>query len=244
MTWIWILLTLTLLAAAYLLTRPLRISRDPDREGIQDDDASVAYDRVSRWPVFTFGRYLVLRPLAGFQPQGLLLDVGCGPGHLTAAISRKFRGLNTIGLDISPKMASIARNNWPRPAYDNLDFIIGDIKALPMPDDSADIIVSSLSLHHWVEPEKAIAEMHRVLKPGGRLLIFDLRRDSPRSIYYVFAVGQALFTPEAIRRTNGAVGSFWASYTAAELKAMLSATPFEKTAVRARPGWLLGEAMK
>lgn len=113
-----------------------------------------------------------------------------------------------------------------------------------MRDNSVDIVVSSLSLHHWAEPEQALAEIFRVLKPNGRLLIFDLRRDSPRIVYIIFVLGQELFTPEAIRRTNGAVGSLWASYTSGELVALLSKGRFKHVKVSSMPAWLVGHAVK
>jgi ubiquinone/menaquinone biosynthesis C-methylase UbiE len=244
MIWIWAITGLALSAAVFLLTRPLRMPREPDREGTQEGDASAAYDRMGRSPVFAFGRYLVLRPLAGYHPKGAVFDVGCGPGYLAAAIARKFGGLDVVGLDISTEMISIARRDWPAQSHRNLGFITGDVVSFPVREATVDTVVSSLSLHHWTEAEAAIKEIFRVLKPGGRLLLFDLRRDSPRFVYYAFLLGQVLFTPAAIRRTNGAVGSLWSSYTTAEMKALLSKAPFRMTRVNSRPGWLLARAVK
>jgi ubiquinone/menaquinone biosynthesis C-methylase UbiE len=244
LVWVLILFGLALLAGIFWLTRPLRIPREPDREGIQDGDATTAYERVSRWPLFAFGRHLVLRPLPALSQRGVLLDIGCGPGYLTAAISRKRQEGEVIGLDISPEMTTIARRDWPTDAHRNLSFVVGDVKALPIPDGSIDIVVSSLSLHHWTEAESAMLEVHRVLKPQGQLLMFDLRRDSPRLMYWVFVVGQAVFTPEPIRRTNGAVGSLWSSYTASELKDLVAKAPFRMAQVKSRPAWLLLRAVK
>jgi ubiquinone/menaquinone biosynthesis C-methylase UbiE len=232
------------MAVIALMTRPLRIRRDPTREKLQDDEASTAYDRVGNWPVFALGRYLVLRPLARIRPHGFLVDIGCGPGHLTAEIGHNFRDLDVVGVDISPIMARLATHKRIGPAGSRLNFIIADGEALPMPDNCVDVIVSSLSLHHWLSPEKAIAEMRRVLKPGGRLLIFDLRRDSPRFALWAFVIGQALFLPGPIRHTNGAVGSLWSSYTARELAGMLSGLSFSSTRIDRRPAWLLCLAVK
>ena len=72
---------------------PLRIPRDATREGQQDGDAIAAYDRTADWPVFAFGRNLVLRPLTRIRPHGLLIDVGCGPGQLTVKIGHNFPDL-------------------------------------------------------------------------------------------------------------------------------------------------------
>jgi ubiquinone/menaquinone biosynthesis C-methylase UbiE len=59
----------------------------------------------------------------------------------------------------------------------NLKFLEADVRRLPLEDNFLDVTVSTLSLHHWVHPEKALAEIHRLLKPGGRMFVFDLRRD-------------------------------------------------------------------
>lgn len=57
---------------------------------------------------------------------------------------------------------------------------MGDVAGLPLPDGALDWAVSSLSLHHWSDPDRALGEICRVLKPGGQMLLFDLRRDPRR----------------------------------------------------------------
>jgi ubiquinone/menaquinone biosynthesis C-methylase UbiE len=226
-----------------LALAPLRIPREPGREGLQDREASIAYDGMSATPAFAFSRILILRVLRRWRPGGTLVDLGCGPGYLAVGISREYPGLTTIGLDVSRDMVDLARANFQRRPSVNLRLVLGNVEALPLADGSVDCAVSSLSLHHWSDVPGALREINRVLKPGGRLLIFDARRDSPRLVYLAFVIGQ-LLSPADIRRTNGAVGSLWASYTARELEGLLSGAAFHDVRVAPRPGWLQATAVK
>jgi ubiquinone/menaquinone biosynthesis C-methylase UbiE len=243
MIWVGALLVALVVAAfALVLTRPMRIPRDPAREGFQDAEASGAYDQVSCWPIYAFERHIVVSALAREDPCGTLLDIGCGPGHLTAAVARRFPRVACFGLDINEHMLALARRRFR--AVDGPDFVGGDVGRLPFASGSVDIIISSLSLHHWKTAGAALTEIGRVLTPGGLLVLFDLRRDCPRWLYFVFVVGQALFLPAAIRRTNGAVGSIWASFTAAELANMLREAGFPSPRLKLRFGWLLARSRK
>jgi ubiquinone/menaquinone biosynthesis C-methylase UbiE len=225
-------------------SRPMKIPREPSREGIEDAAAVQAYDHVSHWPIFTIERRIILKALAQYKPQGILVDIGCGPGYLAAQISRRFPGLRVIGVDISDQMLTMAKHNWSSPSYQNLEFLVGDAQQLPFVDGAVDFAVSSLSLHHWGNAEIALKEVHRILRPGGQFLLFDLRRDGPRFFYYALRLGQALLAPAAIRRTNGAVGSFWASYTLPELESILASVPLQKRQIQPGLGWVLAWGRK
>jgi len=245
MAWIVaVVLTVVLVVIIVLGSRPMKISREPDREGIEDAEAVQAYDRVSRWPIFTLERQMILNALTKHQPEGLLVDVGCGPGYLASRIRRRFPSLRVSGVDISDQMLVIAKHNWPSRSYMNLEFLAGDAQRLPFADGTVDFAVSSLSLHHWVDPRVAFREVHRILKPGGQFLLFDLRRDGPRFFYYALKLGQALLAPRAIRCTNGAVGSFWSSYTPAELKEVLITAPWQELQIQSGLGWMFAWGSK
>jgi SAM-dependent methyltransferase len=90
-----------------------------------------------------------------------ILDVGCGPGYVSGAVAE--RGATPIGLDFSKEMIAIAKRMFPR-----IDFREGDAQNLPFADASFDRVVANFSLLHLTEPERAMAEAARVLKPGGR----------------------------------------------------------------------------
>ena len=108
--------------------------------------------------------------------RGDVLEVGCGPGRLSVALSA--RGLEMTGLDLDPTMIDRARANAAKadpPARLTPTFTVGDVASLPFPDATFDAVVSTLSMHHWDDREAGLAEIGRVLRPGGRALVWDLR---------------------------------------------------------------------
>jgi SAM-dependent methyltransferase len=90
-----------------------------------------------------------------------VLDVATGPGFVAAAAAK--RGAIVTGLDFSPAMIAAARTRHP-----GITFRDGDAEALPFDDASFDAVVMNFGLLHLARPERAIAEAHRVLRPGGR----------------------------------------------------------------------------
>jgi SAM-dependent methyltransferase len=108
---------------------------------------------------------------------GQVLEVGCGPGHLSTRLALH-HGLEVTGLDLDPAMIARARANAHRPGNSDQrrpSFLVGDVAALPFPNGSIDLVVSTLSMHHWADPTAGLAEIGRVLRPGGRALIWDFR---------------------------------------------------------------------
>jgi ubiquinone/menaquinone biosynthesis C-methylase UbiE len=99
-----------------------------------------------------------------------------------------------------------------------------------------------LSLHHWDEPQAAFKEIYRVLKPGGQILIYDLRRDARMLFFYLiwFAQHIALRFIDAatIRKMNEPMGSLLASYTKQEAEEMMKRTPFEDYKVEGKLIWM------
>jgi ubiquinone/menaquinone biosynthesis C-methylase UbiE len=208
MTWIIVSLVLILFVVTiYVGTSSMKIPREPWREGKEDRDAILSYESTSRWPIFTFERCIILNILSKQHPEGLLVDLGCGPGYLVADIVRNFPSLQVIGVDINEATINIACRRW-QVIYPKMAFLLGDAQKLPFSDNTVDFLVTSLSVHHWADAFIGISEIHRVLKPGGQLLIFDLRRDGWKGFFFGLKIGQALFAPKPIKRTNGAVGSF------------------------------------
>jgi ubiquinone/menaquinone biosynthesis C-methylase UbiE len=236
-----IAVVLSILALGLLLAFglvKLHVPRDLTREG-PDDLATVrAYDRVSHWCLFTVIRWLVIRRLRTLPSHGVLVDAGCGPGYLTVEIARRFPGSSVVGVDISSPMLALAAGRGLRLGpCGRPQFVVAAVEGLPFTDSSVDIVVSTLSLHHWVKPELALAEFFRVLKPGGSILIFDLRRDLPRGLFQVFRLGQFVLAPPPIKRINGAVGSVWASLTIPEAQTLLGQFPFLARKVSGGLAW-------
>jgi SAM-dependent methyltransferase len=105
-----------------------------------------------------------------------VLEVGCGPGHLSIRLAR--HGFAVTGLDLDPAMITRARANADRPGNSDQrrpSFVLGDVAALAFPNGSFDLVVSTLSMHHWADPTAGLAEIGRVLRPGARALVWDFR---------------------------------------------------------------------
>lgn len=91
-------------------------------------------------------------------------------------MARRRDDLRPSGVDVSPAMIALAERNARRAGLaDRLAVRVGDVAALPYPDGSSDLIVSSLSMHHWRAVTPAVAELGRVLRPGGIVWIYDFR---------------------------------------------------------------------
>ena len=87
-------------------------------------------------------------------------------------------GLEVTGLDLDLAMIERARANADRRGNTGggqASFLVGDVASLAFPDRSFDLVVSTLSMHHWADPAAGLTEIGRVLRPGGRALIWDLR---------------------------------------------------------------------
>ena len=97
-----------------------------------------------------------------------IIDVGCGTGRLLRAASACWPEAEFIGVDPAEQMLSEAGRLNP-----NLIFKSAPAESLPFPDQTADIVVSSLSFHHWADQNKGVQEIARVLRPGGFFCLAD-----------------------------------------------------------------------
>ena len=113
--------------------------------------------------------------VAAAYPRGKLLEIGSGPGRLAVRLAREAPGMTLTGVDISDAMVErAARRAAGAGLSERVRFKVGDVAAMPLPDGEFDGVVSTLSLHHWPELTHGLAEIHRVLKPGGEARIYDL----------------------------------------------------------------------
>jgi len=101
-----------------------------------------------------------------------ILDVGCGTGLLLADLARS-GATSLAGFDLAPKILDVARENLS-PTGIGADLRAGDAEEpLPWASESFDVATLTGALHHFYRPHDALAEIHRVLRPGGRLLVVD-----------------------------------------------------------------------
>jgi demethylmenaquinone methyltransferase/2-methoxy-6-polyprenyl-1,4-benzoquinol methylase len=168
----------------------------------------LSYGRDRRWKDRLVG-------LAAPGPGLRALDLACGTGDIAFGLAR--RGAEVIGLDVTHRMVQLARAKGTL-----AQFVTADMMALPFPSGRFDIVTTGYGLRNVPELGPALAEIRRVLRPGGMLLSLDFNRPSNpvvRGIYlaYLTLVGSALgfllhrdpdtyrYIPESLRRYPGAL---------------------------------------
>ncbi len=192
-------------------------------EGIQDEYDVQIYDQMMRrmrdkgW----LETKLILK--AGIR-QGLSFEVGPGPGYLGLEWLKQTDGTNLRGLEISPEMMSIAKRNANEYGFENrVEYVKGDAQEMPFDDGMFDSVFTNGSLHEWPGPKRVFDEIHRVLKPGGKYCITDLRRDmNPLVKWFIKAVTK----PKEIR--PGLISSINSAYTVEEIQAVLSTSRLKR----------------
>lgn len=157
--------------------------------------------------------------LAGPITCARVLDLACGTGDIARIASTA--GADVTGIDITPRMIALAREKSRAAGVARTRFLVGDMMALPLPDGCADVVTAGYGLRNVPDLERAIAEVYRVLKPGGRFLSLDFNRPGSRPVraaYHVYltVVGSLLgwalhgdpdtyrYIPESIRQYPGA----------------------------------------
>jgi len=151
------------------------------------------------------------RALGLLMPAVDVADLGCGEGYLTLEAARWAR--RVIAVDRSKDVLARGKALAVRRKLRNITWKRGDLEKLPIRDGSIDIALLSQALHHADHPDRALAEAYRILRPGGRLLVLDLREHE-----------------EAWVRTR--LGDRWLGFKDAQLEALIKAAGFRKTVVR------------
>ncbi len=163
---------------------------------------------------------------ARLTPGASVLEIAPGPGYFSLALAR-LGDFDITGVDISRSFVEIARTNAQRAGI-AIDFREGNASALPFDASRFDAVFCQAAFKNFSEPVKAIAEMHRVLRPGGFAWIQDLRSDASSA-----GIGRE------VARMNLGLFDRWftritfdhlllkSAYSIAQMKAMIAATPFK-----------------
>ncbi len=128
------------------------------------------------------------------QPDDVFVDVGCGEGYYTTYVARN--GGTTIGIDVSYSVLRLLRSiKWPYPV--SMDTINSDVEILPIPDNSVDKVLCSHTLEHVLDDRRVLAEIQRILKPGGyAVLAIPLKYTAPNAaLNKLIDIGRAVLKP-------------------------------------------------
>jgi len=137
------------------------------------DEFTRQADSMAAAVVFTDQEILDrIRQAAALTPQSRVLDLACGPGIVAVALARDAGGV--VALDLTPTMVSRARSRCAEAGLDNVHCVLSQGETLPFADASFDVVVNRSAVHHFPDPTSILAEVARVLRPGGRLVVSDV----------------------------------------------------------------------
>lgn len=155
---------------------------------------------------------------------GKLFEIGPGPAYVSIEIAKRLPKVEIIGLEISDTMIEIAKKNAKEhEVSEKITLKKGDASKMPLEDSEFDFVITSGSLHHWKKPTKVVDEIYRVLRPGCRALVSDLRKDAPKEKVDDFA---NKIDSKLMRW--GLKHSFKESYTARQVEQMIKSTHFRE----------------
>jgi ubiquinone/menaquinone biosynthesis C-methylase UbiE len=169
------------------------------------------YDRcILQWLLFhPSHRSIVARIRARFDNRPFrILDVGCGTGVFAERIRETFPNATVWGVDLVAAMLAKGRLRW-KAQLGHAAPVQGDSERLPFPEGAFDVVTCANSFHHYPHQQRAVEEMHRVLKPGGRLILVDGSRDGPWG-WFIYDVCVAGVEGDVLHASAGRVRDLFA----------------------------------
>jgi len=183
------------------------LNRRREQEQVFFNQVAGRFDRVygpgRSWQAFG---HLLLRIL----PPLVVADLGAGEGLLSELLARRCR--KVIAVDNSEKIVAFGAAKARKNNLKNLEFRLGDLQEPPIDAASVDLVILSQALHHAQDPAKAIAGAHRLLKPGGQIMILDLAK-------------------HPFERAHELYGDRWLGFAESDLHRWLEAAAFKKIEV-------------
>jgi len=139
--------------------------------------------------------------MAELRPSDRVADVACGTGDLTLAFTRRLAGLGhepagVVGLDFTFAMLPLARGKSPTHGGRAPGYAAADAMRLPLPDASVDVVSIAFGIRNVADPAAALAEFHRVLRPGGRAVILEFATPRQPAV----RLGNALYCNHVLPR--------------------------------------------
>ncbi|PMB11161.1 class I SAM-dependent methyltransferase [Fischerella thermalis CCMEE 5273] len=139
----------------------------------QYDQMADVYDQ--RWNNYIVKTLSFIKTWAQISPEAAVLDIGCGTGEFERLLLTENPQQVITGVDISEEMLLVAKQKCR--TYPNVSLQNASVSALPFANNSFDVIVSASAFHYFDDPDIALKEMRRVLKPDGKVVILDWCKD-------------------------------------------------------------------
>lgn len=167
-------------------------------------------------------------------PAGDLIDLQSGVGRLAIEIAHRSRGMKIMTMYPSPHQVQVAEATIHSAGLGpQIKPIHGDATDIPFSNDSFDTLVSMGALHRWRDPEAIFCEIHRVLKPGGRALLYDLRQEAPEEMWLMARERIAMLQRPLFEAS--VISSWRASYNEPKIDLLVAISPFRKGSISALP---------
>ncbi len=218
------------------------VQRTSHKEAIEPPELVARYSRFMGLPPMRLIRAYLARYVAAGAVQWRILDVGCGPGWFPLELAEVAPNAHVTGVDLShPMTVTAVAHAANHRSVERVHFAQARGEVLPFADGTFDLVVSTLALHHLQDPVAALEELRRVVRPSGRIVVFDTRRNLHPWLWTALKVSQAFVDGLALCENGEPAASIGASYTASEAQRLALQAGWERVQARAGIGWIVLE---